>query len=193
MSVIRAFIAVELSTGVQLSLQDVCSHLGSQLKQLPVRLVPVKNIHLTLIFLGDVSVNNLEALKNMLTAEAANYHPFEIGVGQMGVFPSFRKPRVIWIGVQAPSELFSLQHRVEAETTRLGYPPEDRGFTPHLTVGRVSRNASPGEVREIGEILETQKIEALGIMKVESVNLYRSDLQPSGALYTRIISAGLNA
>jgi RNA 2',3'-cyclic 3'-phosphodiesterase len=192
MSVIRLFIAIELSAEIQAGLQQTAKTLQARTGALPVRWVSIKNIHLTLIFLGDVVTTNLDALKEMLRSEVTGHPAFEIAVGRVGAFPSFHKPRVIWIGVSAPPDLSALQHRIAQATARLGYPAEDRPFSPHLTLGRVSKNASPEQVLKIGEILAAEKIEALGTMPVSSVNLYRSDLQPGGAVYTRLHSVSLS-
>jgi len=191
MSVIRAFIAIDLSTEIQQALEQVSSQLKGQLKGVPVRWVPVKNIHLTLKFLGDISIANLEILEGILLTEAARCAPFDVSVGRLGAFPSTRRPRVIWVGVEAQAELGQLQRAVDEATTRLGYAPEERGFSPHLTLGRISRNASNVEVGLIGQIVEKSEVGHLGTMQVQTVHLYRSDLQPTGAVYTRLYTANL--
>jgi 2'-5' RNA ligase len=191
MSVIRAFIAIELSTEIQQALEQVSNQLKGQLGRVHVRWVPVKNIHLTLKFLGDVSQANLEVLEGILLGEAARCAPFEVSIGKLGAFPSTRRPRVIWVGVEAPAELGQLQHALDEATARLGYPLEERGFSPHLTLGRISRNASNEEVRRIGQYLEGTNVGRLGAMQVQDVKLYRSDLQPTGAVYTCLYSANL--
>jgi len=191
MSVIRAFIAIELSDEIQAGLQQAEKTLQARAGALPVRWVPAQNIHLTLVFLGDVVTTKLDDLKDMLRAEVTGQPAFEMAVGSLGAFPSFRKPRVVWVGVDAPPGLSSLQHKIEKATARLGYPAEDRPFSPHLTLGRVAKTATPEQVLKIGGILETEKIGTLGRMPVTSVNLYKSDLQPSGAVYTRLLSVSL--
>ena len=189
MPVIRAFIAIELSTEIQQALEQASNQLKGQLGRVPVRWVPVKNIHLTLKFLGDVSLANLEVLESILLGEAARCVPFEVSVGKLGAFPSTRRPRVIWIGVEAPAELGQLQRALDEATARLGYPSEERGFSPHLTLGRISRNANNEELRRIGQVVEGTNVGRLGAMQVQEVNLYRSDLQPTGAVYTCLYSA----
>jgi 2'-5' RNA ligase len=141
--------------------------------------------------LGDVSVSNQEMLIKMLQAEASRHLPFEISIGELGVFPSARRPRVIWVGVEAPAELYALHRGVESEMDRLGYAQEDRSFTPHLTLGRVSRNADSDDFRRIAEVLGGCKVGFLGALRVVSVDLYRSDLKPDGAAYTRLFCAPL--
>jgi 2'-5' RNA ligase len=191
MSVIRAFIAIDLAAEIRKRLDQVSSELRQRLRDVPVRWVAVENIHLTLKFLGDVSLANLEVLKKILQSEASGHSPFEISVGDLGAFPSTHRPRVIWVRVQSPAELNSVQHSIEVETNRLGYATEDRPFSPHLTLGRVSRNATAGEVRRIGDVLDSYKVGFLGAMQVRTVHLYRSDLRPGGAVYTCLFSASL--
>jgi 2'-5' RNA ligase len=191
MAVIRAFIAIDLPTPIQQQLESISLRLQSMCVPSSVRWVPARNIHLTLKFLGEVSSANLEMLKKILQSEASRHKCFEVSIGGLGAFPSIRRPRVIWVGVQAPGSLSSLQRGIEAETLRLGYAAEDRPFSAHLTLGRVSHSASPEEIRQIGSTLEKFKVGFLGALQVELVQLYRSDLQPGGAVYSTLFSAPL--
>jgi 2'-5' RNA ligase len=191
MSVIRAFIAISLSPEIYDNLSQVIGQLKERLPGAPIRWVPVKNIHLTIKFLGDVSVSNLELLTKILHSEASHHSEFEFSVGELGAYPSIRRPRVVWVGVEAPPELHALQRGIEAETTRLGYAREDRDFSPHLTMGRVSRGANSNDVRQISEVLSNCKVGYLGAARVQVVNLYRSDLKPTGAVYSELFSASL--
>jgi 2'-5' RNA ligase len=158
---------------------------------MPIRWVPVPNIHLTLKFLGDVSENNIPMINEILLTEAMSHKEFEISVGGVGVFPNFSRPRVIWVGVEAPEELQHLYRRIDIETARLGYAPDKRKFDPHLTLGRVSRNANPGEVRKISGELRKYKLGFLGAARITEVNLFRSDLSPKGAIYSKLFTAQL--
>jgi RNA 2',3'-cyclic 3'-phosphodiesterase len=192
MSVIRAFIAIDLPPDVSRQLDQVSKQLKEHLQNVPIRWASAENIHLTIKFLGEVSLANLTMLKEVLEAEVNGHRPFEVSVGGLGAFPNLRMPRVVWIGIEAPSDLASLQRGVEGAMSRIGYAREDRPFSPHLTLGRVSRNASSRESHIIGEVLEATKIGYLGLIPVSKVCLYRSDLKPSGATYTRIFQASLN-
>lgn len=191
MNVIRAFIAITLSEEVHHGLEQVLRDLKTRVPEKVVRWVPAGNIHLTIKFLGDVSLASLEMLTNMLRNEAARHSPFEFSVGGLGAFPSARRPRVVWVGVEAPTELGGLQRGVEAEMARLGYAPEERPFSPHLTLGRVSRNAASEGLRQLSNVLESYKVGFIGVTRVQAIHLFRSDLQPSGAVYTRLFSAAL--
>ena len=191
MSVIRAFIAVNLSQEILERIDQVSNELRSSLKDVPIRWVPIENIHLTLKFLGNVSTANLEILKDILGKVVSNHHECDISVGGIGAFPKPHNPRVIWIGMEVPQELVSLQKNIEIETARLGYSQEHRPFSPHLTFGRVSRNASTQDVHAIADLLETYKVGFLGAARLKTVYLFRSDLKPDGAVYTPIFSAAL--
>ena len=192
MSVIRAFIAIDLSAEIQQRLDEVTHNYKNQLANIPIRWVPAVNIHLTLKFLGDVSLSNLNMLMDMIQAEVSSHHQFDISVGGSGAFPNNRQPRIIWVGVEAPAELAAIQNGIEGTTGRLGYTREERAFSPHLTLGRVSRNATSQDVKLISKTLDTARIGFLGATCVEKVHLYRSDLQPTGAVYTQIFSSSLN-
>jgi 2'-5' RNA ligase len=191
MSVIRAFIAIDLPPEIQQRLDQVIAQLTQRLEGIPVRWVPAGNIHLTLKFLGDVSVANVEMLKKVLQTEVENHRCFEISMGGLGAFPNIRQPRVIWAGVEAPPDLASLQRNIDNAMAKLGYNREERPFSAHLTLGRVSRNATARDAHRIGEVIEATKIGFLGVAQINSVHLYKSDLQPSGSVYTRLFSTPL--
>ncbi|MFQ5615477.1 MAG: RNA 2',3'-cyclic phosphodiesterase, partial [Anaerolineales bacterium] len=158
MSVFRAFIAVDLSPEILKQLEQVARDLKQNLENLPIRWVPTANIHVTLKFLGDVSVSNVAMLEKIIQSTASGHHHFTISVGGLGVFPSKRRPRVVWVGVETPAEMKSVHRGIEIETARLGYRSENRLFKPHLTLGRVSRNAGPRDVRMISQALEEKKV-----------------------------------
>jgi 2'-5' RNA ligase len=188
---IRSFIALDLSPQVLANLAKTAVELKTRLAGLPVRWVAADKIHLTLKFLGEVSETNLERLYHILQVEAGKVAAFEMQVGEVGGFPSTSRPRVIWVGVQAPPALASLQRAIDLETAQAGYPAEERPFSPHLTLGRVGRSATPQDTRRIGELLSQVKVGSLGASLVEAVYFYRSDLKPDGPVYTRLHSAAL--
>jgi 2'-5' RNA ligase len=140
-------------------------------------------------FLGDISKENIGMVEKILQTEASKRQVMEIGVGGIGAFPKMRHPRVIWIGVEAPSELFDLRRGVEDGVARLGYNYDKYEFTPHLTLGRISRKASARDVRKVGNVLHEFQVGFIGVARIDAVHLYRSDLYPDGAQYTRLFSA----
>jgi len=189
--VIRTFIAVDLPPNVLDALGQISAQLQSKLPDTQVRWVNYKKMHLTLKFLGDVSTENIGMVERILKSEAAKRPVMEIGIGGIGAFPKTRHPRVIWIGVEAPSDLFDLRRGIEDGVARLGYNYDKYDFTPHLTLGRISRKASATDVRSVGNVLHDCQVGFIGVARIDAVHLYRSDLHPDGAKYTRLFSASL--
>ncbi len=190
METIRAFIAIELSTEIQVGLNRVLNLLRPATKA--VRWVPASNIHLTLKFLGDTPLEKIAQLKQAMENEVLLHHPFDIQVGGLGAFPSPRRARVIWIGVQAPADLATLATGIEEATRSLGFPGEERPFSPHLTLGRVSQHASPDDIARLAGLITQTHVESLGATRVDKIHLFRSDLRPTGAVYTSLFQANFS-
>jgi 2'-5' RNA ligase len=190
MNPLRAFIAVEIPPDIQEAVYNATASLQKRIGS-AVRWVPVKNVHLTLKFLGDVSPLNVEMLSQVLRAEAELCPCFDLRLHWLGSFPNLKRPRVIYIGIQAHPILEGLQRGIEFASRKLGYESEERGFSPHLTIGRVRQNANTAEQQTIRRALEETRIDSLGTARVDSVHLYRSDLKPAGSVYTRLYSAPL--
>jgi 2'-5' RNA ligase len=191
MNELRSFIAIDLPLPVQLGLDQVINQLKSP-KMKAVRWVPVKGIHLTLKFLGNVQAENLPALTDVLNIAAGSFHQFEFQVSKVGVFPNLRKPRIIWVGIQSPQDLFDLQKAIDLSTRPLGYPREDRPFSPHLTVGRISQYASNQEISAVSDTLASFQVGMLGVVNVTAITLFRSQLLPMGAVYTPLSEVKLS-
>lgn len=189
MSLLRAFIAVEIPSSLQNTIHESIASLHKSLGDDLIRWVPIQNIHLTLKFLGDVSSSNLDLIKQMLTAEAAQHSCFEMQIETIGSFPNPRRPRVIWVGLHAPAALESLQRGIESASARLGYASDEKSFSPHLTIGRVKQNLSALEIQRVRIALEETRISFLGVVHVDAAHLFKSDLQPSGSVYTKLFSA----
>ncbi len=191
MSLLRAFIAVEIPSPLQDEIQKATAGLRNTLGTDLIRWVAPRNVHLTLKFLGDVSPTNVDLIEHMLSQEAGQHQAFDMPVESLGAFPNSRRPRVLWIGLAAPPTLAALQHSIELAASRLGYAAEERGFSAHLTIGRVRQNASAADLQKIRSALEGTQIGRLGTARVEAVYLFKSDLQPTGSVYTKLFSAAL--
>lgn len=192
MESLRTFIAIELSEGVKDQLRSLQDHLCQQMAPGSVRWVRPEIVHLTLKFLGDTPLAQVEEVKAALGQAAAAARPCEFTVGGVGCFPNTRRPRVIWVGLQEHTgALVQLRDLVEDHVASIGFPTEKRRFSPHLTLGRVNRRASQSEVREIGEVVATSAIGTIGEVAVDSVSYLKSDLRPSGAVHTTILEVGL--
>ena len=191
MSLLRAFIAIEIPPEICKAIEYETATLRNALSQSLVRWTSTSNMHLTLKFLGDTSPSNVDMLTQMLTAQANQHPTFEMVFGGLGVFPNPKRPRVFWIGLQAPDELTALQRGIEAASAKLGYPLEKRPFSPHLTIGRVKQRVNSKDIKNICTAYEETEIGTLGIANVTAVQLFKSDLKPTGAIYTRLHSAPL--
>jgi RNA 2',3'-cyclic 3'-phosphodiesterase len=191
MSLLRTFIAVEIPAPIRQTIQRKTEALCNTLSDSLVRWVAMDNLHLTLKFLGAVSSAKMAELTQMLRVETDSFSAFDIQLSGLGSFPSLRRPRVLFIGIQAPAALEALQHSIESACARLGYESEARDFHPHLSIGRVRRDISTSDQQKIRHAIEATKIDSLGTARVDSVHLYKSDLKPSGSVYTKLFSAPL--
>jgi len=191
MSMLRAFIAIELPGGLQKAISQVIERLQLPAGKSAVRWVQASNIHLTLKFLGDVAPTSLGVIEEALKTEAGSHSDFRMEAGGLGAFPNIKRPRVIWLGVDAPPELTSLQRGIDSATAKLGYASETRPFSPHLTLGRVRENASSTELTILASKLNEVKFDSPGSFKVDAVHLFKSNLLPGGSVYTRLYSASL--
>jgi 2'-5' RNA ligase len=187
METIRAFIAIPLPHPLLDRLSALQRQLESQIPSRSVRWVRVEGIHLTLKFLGDTPTEKLPDIKRALTAVARHAPACTFTVGELGCFPNPRRPRVVWVGVQEPAgRLAALQDAIEEVMAPLGYPPEGRGFTPHLTLGRVRPGARRDEVSRVGEVVSGTTVESLAEVSADHFALIRSVLKPTGAEYTTL-------
>lgn len=193
MEVIRSFIAISLPNKVRDHLGMVIHSLKPQYPAQSVRWVAADNIHLTLMFLGDVPVSRLALLKENLINELTLKPEFDLQLNGLGVFPSLRKPRVLWIGLNYPAELKKIQDGIQSRFGDLGFPREDRPFSPHLTIGRLQRHLSEQEIQKIVTLVKNSGLKSSEPFLVEGINLYRSDLKPDGAVYSVIHSVKLSS
>jgi 2'-5' RNA ligase len=192
MEKIRTFIAIELSESIKDDLTKLQERLKGEAPRGSVRWVRAEGIHLTLKFLGDVPADQIGEITKALQKSCQGFAPFSLSCGRLGCFPNLKRPRVMWVGIQEETgTLAQLQKAIEENVAPLGYPPEKRKFSPHLTLGRVQRRVSSGDLRRLGELVGASEIGTLGHMEVRSVNLIRSDLRPSGAVYTRLAEVEL--
>lgn len=180
----RTFIAANLTDTLKAALSQVQEALKA--RGADVGWVKPENLHITLKFLGEVEEARLPVLSEAIASSLRGTSPFPLALGGLGAFPDLRFPRVIWIGVKrGAKELSALQARLEEGLQRIGFSPEDRPFSPHLTLGRVR---SPRGRGALVEGLKALEVPILGEMILESVDLMRSQLHPTGAIYTIIQS-----
>ena len=186
MEQLRSFVAIELPDEVKLALNRLEDRLKSQ-KPLQVKWVDPKSIHLTLQFLGNISSGRITEITAALAEAANGFSSFHLEIKGLGVFPNPRRVQVAWVGVSGEVEqLLTLQKRIQSNLSPLGFVPESRPFTPHLTVARVREQASLEERQGFGQLIMGTKFEELYSFTVDSIALMRSQLIRSGAIYTRL-------
>jgi 2'-5' RNA ligase len=185
MAGIRSFVAIELPDDVKTALVGLQQDLKTQVPSGAVRWTRPESIHLTLQFLGDVAPGQIEEIIGALRSVGVAQTPFAFELTGVGVFPNPNRPRVVWAGIIEPSgTLVALQKEVGQALTPLGFPPEKRPFTPHLTIGRAARHAGRRELAELGTVIARSELGSMGQVIVDHINLMKSDLQPKGAVYT---------
>ncbi|MBI2866108.1 MAG: RNA 2',3'-cyclic phosphodiesterase [Chloroflexi bacterium] len=183
---VRAFVAIELPPPMLSALAQLQQELRARGGNY-VRWTNPEGIHLTLAFLGEVRASLVDTLVPALEQACAPVPPFSLGLGTAGAFPSVRSPRVLWVGLAGHLDSLALLQRRVAEALRpLGFPPEARGFSPHLTLGRVREGTPPVQRQRLGEALAFCTIPQPPLFTVDGVSLMRSQLTPQGAIYSRL-------
>jgi len=179
----RLFIAIDLPDSLraalareQARLRAACMGSGD------IRWTRPEGVHLTLKFLGEVAATRLKEVTDALR-EVHAFDPFEIDVRGFGFFPSVRRPRVFWVGLEAPPALGELAKRVEEAMQALGFPAENRRFQPHLTLARFE---SPRAQPALEAALQKGGDTGLGRFLVSGFFLFESKLRPGGAEYSKL-------
>lgn len=176
---LRAFIAVNISEDQRDEVGRVLANLMSY--DVRVRWVKIKNVHVTLKFLGDTSEKVLPGLYKAIGESIADQEPFELSLAKLGCFPNTRYPRIIWVGIKdGYDELKELSKRIETAVQTFGFEREKRKFSAHLTIGRVK------ESRNIDSLIEdiSKWDFSSSVASVSKVVFYQSTLRQQGPLYT---------
>jgi len=191
MEPIRCFIAVELPKEVR----DEIAWLQAQLQsgnQPGVKWVDPYSIHLTLKFLGSVDGDRISPITRAMGEAVQGISPFHLKVEGLGVFPNLRRVQVAWVGLSGEvDKLAQLQQGIESALASLGFTPESRRFTPHLTLARLRDRASLEERQRLGQLIADTKFEPAYTFPVDAISLMRSQLTREGAIYSQIDSVEL--
>lgn len=192
-SVWRLFWAIPLPDDVHEAIARLQGELARRVPRDSVRWTPPHNVHLTLVFLGNRPRDEVAELVARVKETLAGVPPFHMELEAIGVFPNWRRPRVVWLGVGGNLDgLSRAQAAVARAMTLMGWKPEKRPFTPHLTIGRVRKGLDNTTLARLGEVVRRVKVDPFGAHHVREIVLFRSDLRPTGAVYTPVGRVILN-
>jgi 2'-5' RNA ligase len=188
MARLRTFIGVDIGKAIRdraLALQNTLAQASSEVKW-----VEPENLHVTLLFLGEVDDREIPDVCRVVAEEARQHAAFTMSVEKAGCFPNPRRPRILWVGVGAgQEELRSLHDALESPLLDLGcYRREERKYTPHITLGRV-RSERPGD--QLASALAKQASWRGGEIEVKELLVLSSELTPKGPVYTILSRAPL--
>ncbi len=182
----RCFIAIDIDADTREEIRKAVSYLKGY--DADIKWVRVDVIHLTLKFLGEVREELIPEINKQLQMIGENHPPFSLTVSGTGVFPDYTKPRVLWIGVNDNDQLQNLFSSVDRAMESLGFAPESRKFRPHLTIGRVK---SKKGINTLVKELRRYRSHKFGKIDVNELNLMKSTLKPTGAVYDKVFTAPL--
>jgi 2'-5' RNA ligase len=178
---IRSFIAFDIENETILerigNVQKLLLETGADLK-----LVEPKNIHVTLRFLGNITSGMIEKIGEEL--KKVQFTPFDIKISGIGAFPNLHYPHVLWAGItEGATQLEEIFNQIEPRLRSLGFAPDPKGFSPHLTIARVKSGRNKAEL--VNCISQNANYE-FGIVKAACLRLKRSDLTPKGPIYSTL-------
>ncbi|MFH1562954.1 MAG: RNA 2',3'-cyclic phosphodiesterase [Nitrospirota bacterium] len=204
---IRTFIAINMTTEIKESPSKIQTELKKQaclIAETDVKWVEPQGMHLTLKFLGNILIGQLESICQMVLEATSNFNQFQLSLSSLGAFPNLSgtrqaSPKVVWVGVdKGKEECIQLAKRIDNDLRglpryRLGFPVESKEFFPHLTLGRVKnpRGGLPRSRNELSKLiaearLTELKTKSFGQMFVSKVEVMGSQLTPKGSIYTTL-------
>jgi len=179
---IRTFIAFELPDDLLAAL----NHLQTGFKKygLPAKWVRPESIHLTLKFLGNLEISQIDGIASKMIDAARGYGPLSLRAEGVGVFPHIRRPRVLWAGLAgAVKGLSDLQHSIDVALSEIGFPGEKRPFKGHLTLGRFKARPDSQQIEHALKEFAEFKTESFS---ADKIFLFKSELNPGGAVYSKL-------
>jgi len=184
---VRLFVALEIPAAVRENLATLIGELRAADASSPknkVRWVRPENLHVTLKFIGHVEADMLDAIRAALV-EVRSEQPVELRFRRLGFFPSDKRPRVFWAGIDASPNLAPLPAEIDMRMEKLGVPRETREFAPHLTLARFD---PPGISEKLRAAARENYTREFGALRTSEFHLIESKTRPSGAQYSRLSS-----
>jgi 2'-5' RNA ligase len=180
---IRAFLAIDAPPEILNEIGSIQTRLSKTLQGM-IRWVKAEGIHLTLKFFGDVSEDDIIKISRVVEAHVSSIRSFTLDVKKLGVFPDMSRPRILWLKINGDVEaLVKFQKTLDQKLQACGFSEDGRPFRPHLTLARIKE---PKGLVGLAKIIEKSDNYAAGYFNVDGLNLYRSQLTPRGAIYTKL-------
>ncbi len=174
----RLFTAVKIKPDP--GLKKVMEDFRNELRNEKIKWVNPENIHITLKFFGETPEKKLPLIKSALKESSEDVFSFDIIIKSCGTFGSPRFPRVIWLGLEQNEELKHLYNNINENLSKEGYTPEKRGFSPHLTIGRVKHIK---DLYTLDALTSKYNEEKFMTQKVNDFQLFESILKKEGPEY----------
>jgi 2'-5' RNA ligase len=191
MDIVRSFVAIHLPDDVRTELTSFEEKLKARRHSF-VKWVDPESMHLTLKFLGNVAVDSVPRIVDAMAGVARLHAPFRLQVAGSGAFPNWQRPQVVWVGVGGElDKLNALQRELESVLSPLGFPPESRPFSAHLTLGRLRDRVTPDDRRRFAEFAQKLEFETTLSFEVSAIRLMKSQLTPAGPIYSELAAADL--
>jgi 2'-5' RNA ligase len=179
----RAFVAADVECVP--ALQEAIAELKAYGKAL--KPVSPSNVHITLKFLGEIYERTVPDIEKVMRSAVQGVQAFDLRLVGVGVFPSERSPRVVWVGMEGAGPLVKMAAALEDGCEPLGFPRERRPFSPHLTLARVREGFRP----DVSEFLHKHQGQDFGSFRVERIRLKKSVLTPAGPIYSDVLAIEL--
>lgn len=175
----RIFTAIELSVEAIQEIERIQTTIRERVSCR--RWQPLKNLHLTLHFLGEVEERKIEPLQSSLAAICQSHSPFRLELGQIGAFPRLERANILWLGLGGEvSRLCALEKAMRRGIQELSLVTEDRPYSPHITLAR-----QPEDTARLVSVIRELKVNRTG-WPVQRILLFQSRLHPAGAIYNII-------
>lgn len=174
----RLFIALDLPEEVVRNLELFVARVKSSAR---IHWSPPANLHITTKFIGEFAETRLPELQSALGGMPER-PPIEVSVAKVGFYPNARSPRVFWCGIEA-QRLEALATDTDTATSSVGVSKEERPYSPHLTLARIKERVDLGSLHQA--IAAAPSLE-FGRFTARSFFLYRSQLRPTGSVYTKL-------
>jgi len=177
----RTFIAFNINPSE--TVKETYEILRQRLRTERINWIDPGKLHITVKFLGDTEEDSLPAITDTLSQIIAPYKPFRINLHGLGVFRNIHDPHVIWMGCRIEDPMISLKAEIEESLGNFGFEPEKRGFSPHLTLGRIKMMRQTNQLSELIAIYKDQQFQEL---LIDELIFYESKLTSAGSVYTPI-------